>query len=88
MSDEHFEIREFDKTRGVIVGERTWSAASWGAWVDYITRATTNAPAYMVEVVRRKKMTTSIGEQDWEYKMLRDIYRQLGLPVLDPTRDP
>jgi hypothetical protein len=32
-------------------------------------------------------MTTNVGEQDWEYKILRDIYRELGLPALDPRRD-
>jgi hypothetical protein len=45
------------------------------------------ASVYNVEVVRRKKMTTNVGEQDWEYKILRDIYRELGLPALDPRRD-
>jgi len=33
-------------------------------------------------------MTTNVGEQDWEYKILRDNHRELGLPALDPTRDP
>ena len=89
VADEHFEIREQDKARGVIVGERTVSAWSWGAWVGtYITPPAAGAPAYTVEVVRRKKMTTNLGEQDWEYKLLRDIYRHLGLPALDPKRDP
>jgi hypothetical protein len=40
-----------------------------------------------VEVVRRKKVSTSLVEEDWEYKILRDIYRELGLPALDPSRD-
>ncbi len=65
------------------------SAWSYGAWVGtYITPPTPGAPVYTVEIVRRKKMTTNVGEQDWEYKMLRDIYRELGLSALDPRRDP
>jgi hypothetical protein len=88
VADEHFDIKQQDKVRGVIVGERTVSAFSWGAWVGvYITPATPGASNYTIEVVRRKKMTTNLGEQDWEYKILRDVYRQLGLPPLDPTRD-
>lgn len=88
-ADEHLQIHEQDKARGVIVGERSMSFGSYGAWVGTsITPLTPGAPAYTVEVVRRKKMTTNVGEQDWEYKMLRDIYRELGLPALDPTRDP
>ena len=86
---EHFQIHEQDKARGVIIGERDMSAWSYGAWVGaFITPPTQGAPTYTVEVVRRKKMTTNVGEQDWEYKMLRDIYRELGLPAFDPKRDP
>ena len=91
VSAEHFEIREQDEARGVIVGERTGSAwgGGLGAWVGtYITPTTPRAPVYTVEVVRRKKWATNAGEQDWEYKVLRDIYRELGLPALDPSRDP
>lgn len=89
VTHEHLEIHKQDKTQGVIVGERPMSAWSYGAWVGtYITPPTPGASAYTVEVVRRKKMTTNVGEQDWEYKMLRDIYRELGLPALDPRRDP
>lgn len=89
VAGEHLQIHEQDKTRGVIVGEREMSAWSYGAWVGtYITPPTPGAPVYTVEVVRRKKMTTNVGEQDWEYKMLRDIYRELGLSALDPRRDP
>ena len=89
VADEHFEIREQDRARGVILAERTVSASSYGAWIGtYITPPIQGAPAYTVEVVRRKKMTTNFGEQDWEYKVLRDIYRQLGLPALDPSRYP
>src|SRR5262245_53558451 len=88
VADEHLDIKQQDKARGVIVGERTVSALSWGAWVGvYISPASSDAAAYTVEVVRRKKMTTNLGEQDWEYKILRDVYRQLGLPALDPKRD-
>ena len=89
VADEHLQIHEQDKSRGIIVGERPISFGSYGAWVGtYITPPTPGAPAYTVEVVRRKRMTTNVGEQDWEYKMLRDIYRELGLPALDPSRDP
>jgi hypothetical protein len=89
VSNEHLEIHEQDKTRGVLVGERTMSAWSYGAWIGtYITPPAPGASAYTVEVVRRKKMTTNVGEQDWEYKMLRDIYHELGLPPFDPRRDP
>ena len=89
VADEHLQIHEQDKARGVIVGERAMSAWSYVAWVGtYITPPTPGAPAYTVEVVRRKNMTTNVGEPDWEYKMLRDIYRELGLPALDPSRDP
>lgn len=89
VADEHFEIREQDKARGVILAERTWSAWSSGAYVGiYITPPAPAATTYTVEVVRRKKVVTQVGGQPWEYKVLRDIYRQLRLPALDPTRDP
>src|SRR5882762_1379941 len=89
VADEHLQIHEQDKTRGVIVGERPMSFGSYGAWVGtYITPTMPDAPAYTVEIVRRKKMTANVGEQDWKYKMLRDIYRELGLPALDPRCDP
>lgn len=74
VADEHFDIKEQDQTRGVIVAERTMTAWSYGAWVGiYVTPPTTGAKSYTVEVVRRKKMTTNVGEQDWEKKVLRDI---------------
>jgi hypothetical protein len=86
---EHFDIQKEDKANGIIISERTQSAASYGAWVGvYITPTVPGAPAYTVEVVRRKKMVTNVGEQDWQYKVLRDMYRELGLPPLDPSRDP
>ncbi|SRR6266511_4935648 len=89
VADEHFEVREQDKARGVIRAERTMSAFSSGAWVGiYITPSNPGVSTYTVEVVRRKKVVTQAGEQDWEYKVLRDIYRRLGLPALDPSRDP
>jgi hypothetical protein len=89
VAGEHFEIHEQDKARGVILGERTMSSWGAGAWVGtYITPPQPGASAYVVEVVRRKKLVTNAGEQDWEYKVLRDIYRELGLPALDPSRDP
>jgi hypothetical protein len=87
VADEHLEIHQQDKARGVIVGERTMHFG-YGAWVGtYITPTTPSAPVYTVEVVRRKKVSTSLVEEDWEYKILRDIYRELGLPALDPSRD-
>ena len=89
VCNEHFEIREQDKTRGIIIGEREvhWSDA--GAWVGtYIAPTTPGSSAYIVEVVRRKKVVTNVNVRDWEYKVLRDIYRELGLPALDPSRDP
>lgn len=74
VADEHFEIREQDKEKGIILAERTYSAWSHGAWVGiYITPPPAGAPPYTVEVVRRRKVTTNIGEQDWERKVLRDI---------------
>jgi hypothetical protein len=89
VCDEHFEIREQDKTRGVIIGERETHWTDAPAWVGtYITPPTPGAPAYTIEVVRRKKMVTNVNVRDWEYKILRDIYRELGLPALDPSRDP
>jgi hypothetical protein len=89
VCDEHFEIREQDKTRGIIIGEREANFMTAGAWVGtYITPPTPGASAYTVEVVRRKKVTTNVNVRDWEYKILRDIYRELGLPALDPRRDP
>ena len=46
------------------------------------------APSYTVEVVRVLKNKLQVSSQDWEYKVLRDMYRTLGLPALDPKRDP
>ena len=88
VAEEHFEIREQDQARGIILAERTMSAWSSGAYVGIYITPTTMAPAHTIEVVRRRKVTTQAGEQDWEYKVLRDIYRRLGLPALDPRRDP
>jgi hypothetical protein len=65
VANEHFEVQEEDKARGVILAERTMSAASYGAYVGiYITPVQPGAETYFVEVVRRKKMVTNIGEQD------------------------
>lgn len=89
VADEHFEVRERDKATGTIKAERTMSAFSKGAYIGIYIVPPTAAPTHTVEVVRRKKSTYGdLGEQDWEYKVLRDMYRQLGLPALDPTRDP
>ena len=91
VAGEHFEVREQDKARGVILAQRIVSAFGWGSWVGLyvtVTPPVTGATAYTIEVVRREKASGNIGEQDWEYKALRDIYRQLGLPPLDPARDP
>lgn len=83
VADEHFEILERDQTRGVIRAERTMSAWSSGAYVGiYITPPVPRADSYLVEVVRRKKVKTQVGEQDWEYKVLRDMFAELKLPPL------
>jgi hypothetical protein len=88
VSDEHFEIREQNKAQGVILAERTWKPYQPGAWMGiYITSVGPGQDAYAVEVVQRNKNLGTIGATDWEYKVLRDIYRRLGLPALDPTRD-
>lgn len=74
VADEHFEIRERDKARGVISGERTVSMFGWGAWVGiYITPPAAGADNYTVEVVSRKKLSGNVGEQGWEKKVLRDV---------------
>lgn len=44
VADVHFEIREQDQTRGVILAERTIGAWGYGAWVGiYITPPTADA---------------------------------------------
>ena len=74
VADEHFEIREQDQARGVILAERTQTFLHAPAWVGiYITPTASGAGAYTVEVVRRKKMTTNVNVQDWERKVLRDL---------------
>ena len=89
VADEHFEILEQDKTRGFIRYERTMTAIDGGSYGGiYITPSNAGASNYTVEVVRVLKNRFQLTSQDWEYKVLRDIFRQLGLPALDPTRDP
>ena len=47
VADEHLQIHEQDKSRGIIVGERPISFGSYGAWVGtYITPPTPSVPAY------------------------------------------
>ncbi len=83
VADEHFEIREQDQARGVILAERTIAAWGYGAWVGiYITPPAAGATAYTVEVVSRKKLMTNVTEQGWEKKVLRDLLDVLdGKPI-------
>jgi hypothetical protein len=83
VADAHFEIREQDKARGIITGERTMTAWGAGAWVGiYIEPPQPGAEVYRVEVVSRKKLVTNLTEQGWEGKTLRDIQDVLdGRPM-------
>ena len=81
VAEEHFEIRESDRERGTILAERPNGFVEPGAWVGiFISPASTGAPTYTVEVVRRKKMTTNVGVKDWEQKVIRDIFFVLNNP--------
>ena len=74
VAEEHFEIRELDQSRGVILSERTMTFTEPASWVGiYITPSVPGASAYTVEVVRRKQATLFIQPQDWERKVLRDV---------------
>ncbi len=74
VADEHFEIRDRDQSRGVILAERTMTFTEPASWVGiYITPPVPGATAYTVEVVRRKQATLFIQPQDWERKVLRDV---------------
>ncbi|HTK92136.1 MAG TPA: hypothetical protein VL948_18035 [Verrucomicrobiae bacterium] len=74
VADEHFEIREQDKARGVILAERTATFMEATSYIGlYITPSAPGAQSYTVEVVRRKRMTTNANVQDWERKVLRDL---------------
>ena len=74
VADEHFEIREQDQSRGVILAERTRTFMEAPSWIGiFITPTSSAAGRYTVEVVRRKWMTTNLNVQDWERKVLRDL---------------
>jgi len=74
VADEHFETRERDEARGIILAERPLTPWGTGAWVGiYVTPPTADAAAYTVEVVSRKKLLTTVTEQGWEKKVLRDL---------------
>ena len=90
VAQEHFEVRQQDKLGGIIKAERPQEFTKPGAWIGIYIVPPVAAPTYTVEVVRLKKNnpTSDLGQQDWEYKVLRDMYRTLGLPALDPKRDP
>ena len=74
VADEHFEIREQDQARGVILAERTRTFMEAPSWIGiFITPTASAVGRYTVEVVRRKWMTTNLNVQDWERKVLRDL---------------
>jgi hypothetical protein len=74
VTQEHFEIREQDRSRGTILAERTRTFMEAPSWIGvYITPSVSGASSYTVEVVRRKWMTTNVNVQDWERKVLRDL---------------
>ena len=83
VADEHFEVREQDPARGIILAERTYTFGRKGAYVGiYITPPVAGADRYTVEVVSRKKDTLNVAEQGWEGKVLRDLQDVLdGKPM-------
>ncbi len=84
VADEHFEIRERDQQRGVIRAERTAHfMGESGDWVGiFITPSAPGADAYVIEVVKRRKLRTQVSGQDWERKVLRDVQDVLdGRPM-------
>lgn len=82
VAEEHFEIREMDKARGVIKAERTFHYMQGrGNWVGiYITPPQAGAPAYQVEVVAIGKARVEILGQAWESKVLRQTQFALDNP--------
>ncbi len=82
VANEHFEIREQDKTRGVIKAKRLsrWmdSAAAVGIW---ISPSAPGAEQYVVEVINVIQEPLEFY-QHWEKKVLRDLDRVLaGEPI-------
>src|SRR5262245_982733 len=56
-AQEHFEIREQDRPRGIILAERTRTFMEAPSWIGiYIDPPVSGARSYTVEVVRRKWM--------------------------------
>ena len=82
VAEEHFEIREMDKTRGVIRAERTFHYMQGrGNWIGiYITPPRAGAPAYQVETVAIGKARVEILGQAWESKVLRHMRFALENP--------
>ncbi len=83
VANAHFEIRQQDPGRGIILGERAYHFMRVGAWVGiYVTPPASGVPTYTVEVVMRTKSTWDISEQGWESKVLRDLQDVLdGRPM-------
>jgi uncharacterized lipoprotein len=74
VAQEHFEIREQDRSRGIILVERTRTFMEAPSWIGvFISPPASGANTYTVEVVRRKWMTTNVNVQNWETKVLRDL---------------
>jgi hypothetical protein len=83
VAQEHFEIREENRPRGIILAERTRTFMEAPSWIGiYISPSVSRARSYTVEVVRRKWMKTNLNVQDWERKVLRDLEDVLvGRPI-------
>lgn len=74
VASEHFALKESDKPRGIIRAERTVQLTSLGEYVSiFITPSTPGSGSYRVEVVRRKKLPTPLGGENWETKVLREM---------------
>ena len=83
VADEHFEIREQDKSRGVIRAERMEIVGMGGARVGIsIVPPVTGVNQYVIEVVVVPRNAYDPAQQDWEQKVLRDVHRVLeGEPI-------
>jgi hypothetical protein len=98
VADEHFELLERDRSAGIIKAERTATAFGGGAWIGiYVTPPIDGAASYDVEVVSLNKVwragdaeaasrpvnpNRARGEQNWQQKVLRDLFDVLaGRPL-------
>ena len=63
VADEHFEIREQDKAKGIIMAERTTTMFGWGAWIGI----------YVVPKVQAGNNTTA-RQSDASRVSLSDVY--------------